>query len=265
MRHSINILEFSNGVNLGQFHGELLKSTFASNIQGVGMKGSNGETEVYVDLSANLTSEQQVEFVSFAQAHVKYEPTEIELRSKDLEHQLDYFGERNQIKELVTAKGYENLNDAEKAHAAEYCMLDDATCVDYYMSLGDDLQTAQTRHLVKRSIHIDNAAKSCRMRSDCPAVKYIAIKHMEEVDAMSFIDAIRNYLEDYSFLAHLGLEYGHSREGIMDYIEATNSYVSAGLSTYNFRTGTSYEACRDEFKNLLVYGIKPGEFDLFSL
>lgn len=159
---------------------------------------------------------------------------------------------------------FDILNDKEKALAAKYCLIDDATAVIYYMSTGLSQAEATMQHLVYRAEDINKAADVCRMRAESSIIKYISIKYLEESNAATFIAAIRDFITDYGSIAHLGMNYGQSREGIMDYVEATNSYTDGGLSSYTFRDSYTFTDCSDELKNYLVYGVKPQEFDLLN-
>ena len=177
----------------------------------------------------------------------------------------DYINIRLLIKEIVGAIPFENLTEQEKMIVCEFCAFDDATIVGYYMSIGFTQAQAITKHKVNRANDIDLASKACQQRAETSVVKYIVIKYLTESSASAFLDAIRNYMEDYKRIAHLGLNYGQSREGLMDYIEATNAYENGGLSQYTFIAPYTYAECRDELKNYLLYGKTPDEYNQFSI
>jgi hypothetical protein len=102
-------------------------------------------------------------------------------------------------------------------------------------------------------------------RLECAIIRYIAVKYLNESDALEFTAAIRGFAQEVREAAHLGSQYGNiDRDGIMDYIEATGSYEGGGLSSFVFENGFTYEDCKTEFKNYIVYGNKPTEFDVFS-
>lgn len=177
----------------------------------------------------------------------------------------DYHFKRDKLKELTLELGFANLSASDKAIVARYCATDAATLVGYFMSqYGLTAAEATSKYKVFRSTDISEAAKALSSRASNPVVMYISVKYMSEADASAFTDAIRNFITDLKEVAHLGTNYGQARDGIMDYIEATGSYTDAGLKSYSFENGYTYEQCRDEFKNYLVYGIKPTEFDVFS-
>lgn len=177
----------------------------------------------------------------------------------------DYHFIRRNIIDYVASVGFDNLSESEKLIASKYCAADASTLVPYFMvTYGLDYETAISKYKVYRSIDIFNAKKALSERSMDPAMMYIAVKYMDEQNASIFSDNIRNYISDLRETAHLGLNYGQARDGIMDYIEATNGYVGGGLSTFSFENGYTFEECRDEFKNFLIYGTKPEEFDVLS-
>lgn len=190
--------------------------------------------------------------------------TTIELIGKLKYNKYDYHYIKNKIKELVTSLGFENITPAEKTIIAKYCAVDADTLISYYVETYTlSMEEAIFKYKVCRSINISETAKALKKRASSPVVIYIAIKYMSEVDASAFSDAIRNLIIDMKLYAHLGSSYGQTRDGIMDYIEGTGSYVGAGLSSYTFENGFTYEQCRDEFKNYLLYGIRPKEYDVY--
>ncbi len=177
---------------------------------------------------------------------------------------FDYHYIRRNMKEFVDSYGFTNLLPDDKEIAIKFCTVDTTTAITYFMSGGLSLTDSVTKLKVLRSIDISNAAKALSTRASDPAILYIAVKHMSEENASLFGDSIRNFLADLRETAHLGMNYGQTRDGIMDYIEATNAYTNSGLSTFEFETGFTYEQCKNEFINFLIYGIKPEEFDVFS-
>ena len=211
-----------------------------------------------LSIDGELNSEQQNLCTSCLFNHQAIKDSDI------LTDVRDYYTSRAILKAQYEGISFSSLSPRDKEIVATYCLTSDETIIGYYMEQGLTQEVAVAKHLVRRAEDINKASITCKQRAESPIVKYIAIKYMTEADAAMFMDAIRNLITDYSMLAHLGNEYGQSRDGIMDFIEATNGYVGAGLSNYTFRTGVTYENCRDEFKNFLVNGTKPTEFDVFS-
>lgn len=218
----------------------------------------------YFELNMLLKLDDLIQFSETVESNFT-DITTVELIEKLKGNKYDYHYIRNEMKELVTALGFANLTANEQSIVARYCATDAMTLIGYFMAAFSlSMEEAVSKYKVFRSIDISEAAKALSQRASSPVVMYIAVKYMSEADASAFSDAIRNFITDLKETAHLGLSYGQARDGIMDYIEATGSYVGAGLTSYTFENGFTYEQCRDEFKNYLVYGTKPTEFDVFS-
>jgi hypothetical protein len=190
--------------------------------------------------------------------------TSVEFLDKLNFKNFDYHFVRRHMIDLVAEIGFNNLLAEEKVIAARYCAADATTLVGYFMGFGLAVHEAVAKYKVYRSIDITSAAEALSKRADNAVVKYIAVKYMSEAEASAFSDAIRNFITDLRESAHLGLNYNQARDGIMDYIEATGSYVDGGLKSYTFENGYTYDECKEEFKNYIVYGIKPTEFDVLS-
>lgn len=93
--------------------------------------------------------------------------------------------------------------------------------------------------------------------SDCDsrwrdAVK-TTIKHLSFVDASDLFDEIEILVGYYLDAGRLGLDYGDSKEGIMDYVMSTNMYEGNGLeeNAYTLKKGT-YESFKHELERMLV-------------
>lgn len=253
---------FIDGFNLSGFHTELIDAILDKD--GITKVGS-----LKFDL-IKLTIEEISKFTqtdidlvnSLVAAHIPYIKSEFETRCESLSNVADYHKERNAI--IALFSDFANFNDKEQYYAVKYCMVDDTTCITYFMTAGKSYTEAMHQHLSNRANDINSAAASCRYRAESPIVLYLTIKYLTEQDAATFIDAIRTFITDYSTIAHLGLEYGQSREGIMDYIESTNGYLNGGLSVYNIKEPYTYELFKAELKNYIVYGIEPEEFNVSS-
>ena len=257
MKEKINISNFINGFNLGQFHRELLLSSFANKVKNV----SYNLESVFVNLLLLLDENEKTELNTIVSNHVKIEKTELEILSLKITTTDDYLKLREEMKLLIS--DFDSLNDKEKEIAAKYCLVTDNIIVSYYMEQGLTLENATIKHKIRRAEDINKAAKSCTIRAESPVIKYLMIKYLSISDASSLIQEINSHISDYKTVAHLGLNYGQDRVGIMDYIEATNDYESSGLSAYTFVEPFTFEQCRDELKQFLVYGIEPSEYNSF--
>lgn len=93
--------------------------------------------------------------------------------------------------------------------------------------------------------------------SNCPdrwnlVVKVVA-EYLELDDASDLSDTVDGLKGQYLVDGRLGLEYGDSQNGIMDYIMATNMYEDDGLehNLYTLKKGT-WKNFKDELENNLV-------------
>lgn len=178
---------------------------------------------------------------------------------------FDYYYIRERIRDIVKATTFNTLSDYDKKIVADYCAADSSDLVPYYMAQdGLSLENATLKYKAKRALDINNAASACNARAESGIVFYIMIKYLSEQDSLQFKNAIHSYLQDYKEAAHLGTQYGISADGIMDYVEATGSHIGAGLSIYTFNTGYTYEQCKDELRNYLIFGIVPAEYELYT-
>jgi hypothetical protein len=252
---------FTSGVNQTQFTEEIFGSGFAGKVQTFKQNAKGYE----FTFSDDFSHDDELELTALISNHVPIVESEFYLRASVLLNHVDYHKERGELKDLATSMGFDNMTEKEKELCAKHCLVDANTLIVYYLGRGLTMEDAVTKYKVRRSIDISLAAKALSTRASSPVVTYIAVKYLNEADASAFSDAIRNFVSDLRESAHLGLAYGQARDGIMDYIEATGSYLGAGLKSYSFENGFTYEQCRDEFKNYLVYGNKPAEFDVFSI
>lgn len=147
----------------------------------------------------------------------------------------DYGAVRDKIIEITDSTGFANLSSAEKAIAAEYCASDDNTLVGYYVPTEGSLEAALDKHLSVFASHLEKMREVAKTRINSEKVIIALMKYLEDrfqIDA--FTDAIRLFSLDYESKFHKGTLYGDFRDGIMDYIESTGSYVGSGLINYEF-------------------------------
>lgn len=250
---------FSNGIDISKLFAEIKLSQISSKVESI---ASNSYAVVFV-LSNTLTAEDVDVLNNIVTAHQPIALTAIELKANELINALDYHKVKGELSQLYTS--LDILTDNEKEIMCKYCVASDADIITYYMQQnGGNYSDALSLHQVRRATDITNNAKSCNYRATTPVIKYIVIKYLGEINGNIFLDAARDFLSDYMLVANLGKNYRQQRDGIMDYIEATNSYVGGGLSTYTFESPYTYEQCRDELKNYLVYGNEPTEFNELS-
>jgi len=83
------------------------------------------------------------------------------------------------------------------------------------------------------------------------AVK-VTIKHLSFVDASDLFDEIEILVGYYLNAGRLGIDYGDTKDGIMDYIMSTNMYDGNGLEENNY---TLKKGTWNSFKHELEYAL----------
>lgn len=257
--YTIQKTNFVNGIDISKLFAEIKNSSIANKVDSI---SSNSYAVIFI-LSENLNNGDIDELNTIVTAHKLIELTAIELKANELINSPDYHKTKGELSQLYTT--LDILTDNEKEIMCKYCVASDVDVITYYMQHdGLSYSDALSLHQVRRATDITNNAKSCNYRASTPIIKYIVIKYLGEINGNIFLDAARDFLSDYMLVANLGKNYRQQRDGIMDYIEATNSYAGGGLSTYTFESPYTYEQCRDELKNYLVYGNEPTEFTELS-
>ena len=246
---------FLNGFNMTQFRNDILNSSFSTKYQNRIVETLD---KIEIKLSEELEQDEETELDTIIDNFVKVDKSELELKAEHLRTAPDYLKEREYLKTLIT--DFSTLTDKEKELSARYCLVDDATIVAYYVGQGLTQAQAITKHLVRRANDINKAKETCYNRSNSSVCKYIVIKHMDESVASQFFADVKQLSDDYAQLAHMGIRFNQGRDGIIDFLEATNSYVDAGLKNYTIKTGYTYEQCIDELVNYFVSGTIPSEY-----
>jgi hypothetical protein len=168
----------------------------------------------------------------------------------------DYLSIKSQIKELCDLKGWSNLSDAEKDLSIQYyCYEDSIDAVIYLMTVkGMTQEQAQGYLMVMWHKHHGGVMNTCKQR--WYYVKFIVPQYLDFLDAEDLLNNIESLVTLLNDIGRQGINYGDKKEGIMDYIESTNSYVGKGLreSGYSLLIGTWDEFIL-ELKNVLVEGI----------
>lgn len=167
---------------------------------------------------------------------------------------FDYVFVRDQIKMFVSAMTFNNLSEIDKEVALTYCASDMTTLITYLMMQGYSQQEAIDIYITKRAVDIRNASLSCEKRIKSSEYIKSIISFLPEEYAVQFLDATRNFSIDYQNIALFGTQYGDYRDGIMDYIEGTGSYVGGGLRNYPTYPGLNIENLIILLHNILVKG-----------
>lgn len=166
----------------------------------------------------------------------------------------DYIYVRTQIKLYISGTTFDSLSEIDKEIVIKYCATDSTTIITHYMMQGMSQADATYIYITNRSVDIKNAAESCSKRITSPTyIKYI-IMFLPEETAQQFLDATRNFSLDYQSAALFGNMYGDGRDGIMDYIDGTGSYVGGGLRNYTTYVGTDINQLIFLLNDLLING-----------
>lgn len=168
----------------------------------------------------------------------------------------DYLVLKTTIKELVVTKTWNSLTNVEKDYAIQfysYPTIQDA--VIYLMTAkGYTQEYAQFIILQQWHKHHGRLIASCKQR--WYYVKLIVPMYLSFNDAEDLLDTIEPLIFVYNDMGRLGVNYGDKKDGIMDYIESTNTFFSQGLKENNYilLIGT-WNDFINALKNVLVYGI----------
>jgi len=157
-------------------------------------------------------------------------------------------------------KGWDNLTTAEKD-----------IVVDYYANpqlnpTGNTQSMQVITHLMSKGMTMDEATDKIidawhnywsKVVEEAPrrwenAVK-ITVRYLSFVDASDLNNTIENLVSYYLDSGRLGLGYGDSKDGIMNYIKSTEGFVGTGLeyNMYELKKGTWQELI-DELENAFV-------------
>lgn len=152
---------------------------------------------------------------------------------------MDYQQIHAAIRELAITAGFENLTLTEKQIVAQNCAYDDETIVTFYATTqtSGNVQAALEIHTTKIGVFVSELEKIAKSRISNPYVKVAVMKYLKDRSQIDlFMAAIRNFVSDYKFKFHLGIAFGDSTDGLLDYIGNTGGYseVETGLDSYEF-------------------------------
>jgi len=169
----------------------------------------------------------------------------------------DYQHKQKIIRLFHYEKGWDVLTDAEKDLVVKYY-------ANPQLDPTGDTQTIQviTHLMTTKNLSIDEATDEVVDRwhnywenvvIEAPvrwrkAVK-VAVKYLSFVDATDLLNTIENLVAYYLNSGRLGLGYGDSKDGILNYITSTNSFVGTGL---RFNAYTLKKGSWDELEEKLV-------------
>lgn len=140
---------------------------------------------------------------------------------------------------IAMATGFEELTLPEKQIVANYCAYDDETLVTFYATVetSGDLEAALEIHADKIGVLVSELQVIAESRISSPFVKVAIMKYLKDRSQIDlFMAAIRNFISDYKFKFHLGVAFGDSTDGLLDYLGNTGGYSEdgTGLDSYEF-------------------------------
>ncbi len=191
---------------------------------------------------------------------------------------MTYWQTRYQAKELVdnAAGGFADFNNADKEALCIFAYGDQNLIVAHYRTtLGLSESDATNLMILRAAENVQRLAIDAKVIAASTKMMLIGIKYLTVVDvngdldssqAYNLTEAINNFKKQFEDYAVLGQNYNDEHEGIMDYFESTNSYVSGGLKNYEFNPavlaqmpGPSDEEKEDQARGLMIVELQ----DLF--
>lgn len=167
----------------------------------------------------------------------------------------DFMFIKYRIKELLDEKLWVNLTDSEKLICIDYYNYEPSKAIYFLLTSGICTSNNVKEYLlIKWQTYHNNVLECCKERWE--KGKFIASAYLSYYDSEDLYENARSLIHSYTEIGRFGLNYGDNLDGIMDFIESTNSYQSTGLSskqyTYNNITENDFIQL---VKNCLVYGI----------
>jgi len=168
---------------------------------------------------------------------------------------IDYVKTRDSI-DTHLLPNWNELTPTEIDYSSIYCKnVNPYDIIGYLMMVkGMDQLSATDYYYELRSKDIRNAAICYTNRLSEHHLTKIAIKFLSANEIFTFQDALQNFIPYVQNVGLLGIEYGDGMDGIMDYIESTNTYAEAGLMNYTINEPYTLQDMVDELKGLIVYG-----------
>jgi hypothetical protein len=175
-------------------------------------------------------------------------------------HRVDYKHIRDYAKEMVQTTPFSSMTFDNQTRMTKYRSVDDTTVIGFYMSQGMTLTQAKERVLTEYMAHNFKYVKACDIRWN--AAKFVTVGYLSFPDAIHFVRATRDLVEDMLKYGILGTNDGDEDDGIMDYIESTGEWVGMGLAEQGYTT--SYGTINDLVADLILV-FREGQYDIEKL
>lgn len=170
----------------------------------------------------------------------------------------DYLVCKDQIKLLVD-DNWSGLTSAEKDIAIQYYTLpDDITQVVIYLMTEKGMSQQEAQYFIIQQWHKNHKGVIDACAQRWYYVKFIAPQFLSFVDCEDLFgdSVVLSLLAQLNELGLVGIPYGDEKDGIMNFVESTNSYVGKGLKEKGY---TLQQGTWDEFigaiHNVMVDGI----------
>jgi hypothetical protein len=175
-------------------------------------------------------------------------------------NRLDYKHIRDYAKFMVQQTPFSSMTFDTQSKMASYRAVDDTTIIGFYMSQGMTLLQAKERVLTEYLEHNFRYVRACDIRWN--AAKYVTISYLNFTDAIHFVRATRDLVEDMLKYGILGTDDGDEDDGLMNYIESTGEWAGMGLAEQGYTTsvGTINDLVSD-----LVKTFRQGYYDMDKL
>jgi hypothetical protein len=146
---------------------------------------------------------------------------------------------------------FNNLSsDTKRTEAIEFNNISDSIAVPFFMGLYSlDVTNATMYYSGKVLKSIELNAEACKQRFDNKASGWFPIlfSFFTPATSQSIIDAVRDYMSDYTNYAKFGVDYGDSERGLFDFIENTNGVITS-LEDYPLISGEDYTSVKAALK-----------------
>jgi hypothetical protein len=168
----------------------------------------------------------------------------------------DYLVYKNAIKDIVDEIGWSGLTNIEKDLSIQYYAYPNATnaVIHLMTTKGYTQPQAQYFMLEQWHKHHGNLINACKQR--WYYAKLVVPMYLNFNDSEDLLNTVEPLIFAYNDMGRLGINYGDKKDGIMDFIESTNTFLDQGLKENNYTllagTWTDFIIA---MKNVFVEGI----------
>lgn len=168
----------------------------------------------------------------------------------------DYLVYKNAIKDIVDGVGWTGLTNAEKDLAIQYYAYSNATnaVIHLMTTKGYTQPQAQYFMLEQWHKHHGNLINTCKQR--WYYAKLVVPMYLNFNDSEDLLNTVEPLVFAYNDMGRLGINYGDKKDGIMDFIESTNTFLDQGLkeNNYTLLAGTWTDFI-NAMRNVFVEGV----------